>query len=156
MTAVTVREKDPDVDATYAIDCVERLVDLARRSFDFSLGAVVRAQRDTGWYYECTTAGRTSENYPAVFPRAAGETLQDGSVVWTCRHPSTPTLRSISSVVYTIPTGLTLESQTEDPTVAYFTVSGGVDGEDYDVVARITPSSGDPFDQTITIPVRAQ
>jgi hypothetical protein len=156
VSAVTVRAKDPDVNATYAIDVTERLVDLARRSFDFSLGAVVRAQRDTGWYYECTTAGRTAENYPAVFPRAAGETVQDGSVVWTCQHPSTPTLRSISTVVYTIPTGLTLETQSESGFVAYFTISGGVDGEDYDIVARITPSSGDPFDQTITVPVRSQ
>ena len=152
----TVREKDPDVDETYAIDWSQQLIMEALREFDFAEGVTIRAQRDTGWYYECTTAGRSGRHYPSEWPRASGETVQDGSATFTCRHPDDAEIPTVSSVTWTLPDGLTKESQSEQGRLAIITVSDGEDGVDYDVLCRMTPSVGNVMEQTITIPVRAQ
>lgn len=148
--------KDPNVPATYEIDWIQQLVGEAERSADFEVGEVIRAQRDTGWFYECTTAGRTSAHYPTEWPRASAETVRDGSVVWTCRHPSEPTVPTVDSAAWTVPSGLTLDSQLETRYVTSLTVSGGTDGENYDVLCRMTPTIGNVIEQTITIQVRSQ
>lgn len=157
MSAVIVQEKDPDDDITYPLDSSERLVQEALRSHDFALGAFARAfGLDTGWYYECTSAGRTGERAPTRgFPRAGGETITDGSLEWTCRHPSDATLAAISSIEVVEDAGLTVTTNVIG-FVIYVTVSGGVDGQDYAITLRITPSTGDAFDQTLVVPVRAQ
>lgn len=151
----TLAEKDPDVIAEYSIDWHDQLVEEADRQAEFEVGQFVQAQRDTGWYYECTQAGRTSSHYP-TWPRADGITVQDGSVIWTARHPSDATVPSASSAVWTVPDGITKDSQREDGAVTYITLSGGTDGVDYELICRMTPSTGNVIEQTITIPVRSQ
>lgn len=151
----TLAEKDPDVIAEYSIDWRDQLVEEADRETDFEAGQIVQAQRDTGWYYECTTAGRTSSRYP-TWPRAAGITVQDGSVIWTARHPSDASVSLVSSAVWTVPDGITMNSQRESGTLTYITLSGGTDGQDYDILCRMTPTTGNIIEQTITVPVRAQ
>jgi len=148
--------KDPNVAATYTIDWHDELVLEALREHAFTAGAFVQAQRDTGFYYECTTAGRTATNYPRTWPRAAGETVLDGSVVWTCRHPSTATVALVSSVVWTVPTGITKDSQSESGALANIVLSGGTDGVDYEILCRMTPTIGSVMEKTITVQVRAQ
>lgn len=37
-----------------------------------------------GFYYECTTAGTTGGSEP-TFPTTRGDTVADGTVIWTCR-----------------------------------------------------------------------
>lgn len=148
--------KDPNVSAEYGIDFHDAVVVEAARRTSFAQGAIVHYPRDTGFYYEVTTAGRTSSHYPAQLPRAAGETLQDGSAVLTCRLPSEVSLAAISSVDWTADAGITVASQRTDGLVAYVTLSGGTDGVDYDVLCRMTPSSGNIIEKTIVVPVRAQ
>lgn len=153
--SILVREKDPDTPATYEIDLFQAFVPEALRSREFLVDQLVRAQRDTGFYYRCTQAGRTARNYP-TWPRAASETVLDGSVEWTTVHPDDATPPEVDTVVWEVPAALTLDSQSHDDHVARATFSGGTDGEDYDVTARITPTAGEPRDVTITIPVRSQ
>lgn len=148
--------KDPDVPATYTVDWHDELVLEALREYPFAQGAFVQAQRDTGFYYECTTAGRTGKNYPHAWPRAAGETVSDGSVVWTCRHPSTSTVALVSSVAWTVPSGLTKDSQSESGALSHIVLSGGTDGVDYEVLCRMTPTVGNVKEKTIVVKVRAQ
>jgi hypothetical protein len=145
--------KDPNVPATYSIDWIDELVDEASRETEFSLGTIVQAQRDTGWYYECTTAGRTSAHYPQ-WPRLAGETVADVSIVWTARHPDDVTTTEVQSATWAVPAGLTLVSQSQTGLVTQITVSGGVDGVDYEVTCAMTPTVGAAREQTIVIPVR--
>lgn len=152
----TVRSKDPDTPATYEIVILEALVQEALRSYDFVLTNLVRAPRDTGLYYECTKAGRTAWNYPLAWPRAADEVIADGSVEWTARDPSVVTPPTIQSVVWAVPAGLTLDSQDQTDHVARATISGGTDGVDYEVTARITPTAGAVVEKTLIIPVREQ
>lgn len=152
----TLDPKDPDVAATYSIDLHAVIVTDAARAQDFVVNSFVRPPFETGFYYEATTAGRTSAHFPIRWPRTAGETVQDGSVVWTARHPSSSTLPSISAVSWTVPAGLTLDTQSEGAFLANVTLSGGVDGEDYEVTARVTMSDSRIVEQSIIVPVRQQ
>lgn len=153
---MTLAPKDPDVPAEYGIDFHDELVFVAERRTDFPLTTILYFPRDTGWYYEVTTAGKTGMAYPDQLPRASGETVTDGSCVLTCRHPSSSSLPTLSSVTWTVPTGLTLDSQRTSGRTAYVTLSGGSDGEDYEVLCRATPSAGNVLEKTITVEVRAQ
>lgn len=153
----TLEEKDPNVAKEYFVNFQDELVQEALRDEYFEVGDILFFPRLGGaWYFEVTTAGQTDVHYPQSIPRAAGETLQDGSAVLTCRHPDDVTIAEVSSVVWTVPSGLTKDSQREFRTKAYVTVSGGTDGVDYEVLCRMTPSAGSVVEQTITIPVRAQ
>src|SRR5688572_21302587 len=138
----TLDAKDPDEPGTYTIDWHDELVIEAFREHAFAQGVFVQAQRDTGFYYECTTAGRTGRNYPHAWPRAAGETVNDGSVVWTARHPSSSNVPQVASAVWTVPSGLTQDSQSESGTLTNIVLSGGTDGVDYEVLCRMTPTVG--------------
>lgn len=154
--STTVAEKDPDVAATYELDFEDALVDELARDTVYAVNAVVRPHRANGFYLVCTTAGRTSQHNPIAYPKASGGTLQDGSATFQAVHPSAATLPSISSATWTVPSGLTLDAQSETGLVASATLSGGSDGTDYDVTCRLVPSVGNPIDKTITVPVRAQ
>jgi hypothetical protein len=151
----TLDPKDPDVEATYSIDWSRELVTEAKRDQDFTLGAFARPHLGTGFYYEATTAGRTAARYPR-WPRSAGETVNDGSVVWTARAPSAATLPSVASATWTVPDGITLESQSEDGFFTHVTLSGGTDGESYELTCRMTDSNGVIREQSITIEVESQ
>lgn len=153
--SITAEEKDPDVPAEYVIDWSDVLVDAAPRSRDVAAGVFVRAQRDTGWYYECTVAGRTAAHYPD-WPRAEGATVQDGSAQWTARHPNDSTIPAVQSAAWTVPAGITKDSQSEAGFLTRITLSGGTDGEDYEIICTMTPTVGNPVEQTIVVPVRAQ
>lgn len=152
---MTLATKDPDVAAEYGIDFHDQMVFEAARRTAFALAAVLYYPIDTGWYYEVTTAGKTASNYPSSVPRSAGETVTDGSCVLTCRHPSSASLPTVSSAAWTVPTGLTLDSQRLSGMVAFITLSGGTDGEDYEILCRMAPSAGNVIEKTITVQVRA-
>jgi hypothetical protein len=154
--STVVDEKDPDVSSEYFVDFHDALVQEAERRAEFSTGVYLYFPRDTGFYYEVTTAGRLAQHYPHQIPRAAGETIADGSAVLTCRHPDSVVLAEPSSVAWTVPTGITNASQRISGMRAYITLSGGTDGVDYDILCRMTPTAGNIIEQTITVPVRAQ
>ena len=147
--------KDPDVSETYTINWREELLGTPERDQYFVLGAVVRPVVATGFYYECTTAGRTARRYPR-WPTVEGQTVQDGSAVFTSRHPDTPSLVAVQTAVWTVPSGLTLDSQSESGPETHVTVSGGVDCENYELLCRMTDSAGQVRERTIVVPVRSQ
>jgi len=147
--------KDPNVAITYSIDWSSRLVPELARKTEYELGEIVRPPRFEGFYLECTLAGWSSQ-YHRELPRVAGQTAEDGSVQWTVRHPASVTVPTVQSAVWTVPTGITLDSQSEDGHETFVTLSGGTDGQDYELVCRMTPTAGNPVDQTIIVPVRQQ
>lgn len=72
---------------------------------------------------------------------------------------------TISSHTVTVPTGITRDSDNRSAvtirgiaysanTVVTVWLSGGTDGEDYDVLCRIVTSDGRTLDQTMRVPVR--
>lgn len=50
----------------------------------YSLGDVVRPTTRNGYNYECTTAGTSGASEP-TWPTTPGNTVNDGTAVWTCR-----------------------------------------------------------------------
>ena len=50
----------------------------------YSLGDVVRPTTRNGFNYECTTAGTSDASEPS-WPTTPGNTVNDGTAVWTCR-----------------------------------------------------------------------
>lgn len=151
----TLDAKDPDTDAQYAIDWYDQLVLIAEREAAYDEGEIVQFDPDSGWVYECTTPGRTGSRSPRTPPRADGLTLVDGSVVWTCRHPSDVTVPVVGSAEWNVPDGISLVNQSELGAVTSVLLTGGTDGEDYDITCRMTPTIGEALEQTITIPVRS-
>ena len=148
--------KDPDVARTYTIGLRPLFVLEAKRSWGFQLGEFAKPHRFEGFYLECTKAGETSSSYPRSYPRRANETIVDGSLEWTSRHPDDAALPDIQSLVWSLPAALTLDSQSEAGDLATVTISGGLNGLDYEVTARVTPTAGDTEDVTFTVPVRQQ
>jgi hypothetical protein len=61
---------------------------------------------------------------------------------------------TISSVTWTVATGLTKESQANTTTTATVWISGGTVGTDYSVECKITTAGGRTDERTITIRVR--
>lgn len=148
--------KDPDDDCEFGIDFHDELVARAAPRTNYALGAILYFGEDSGFYYEVTTAGRTGAGYPRDLPRTAGQTVDYGSCVLTCRHPSSVALTTLNSATWIVPTGITNASQRISGLIAFITLRGGTQGADYDVTCRITPSAGQPIDKTITISVRSQ
>lgn len=153
---MSLEPKDPDVPATYGIDFHDQVVLEATRRDSFDVGQVLFYPIDTGWYYRVTVAGKTGRMYPGQLPRAADEELQDGSCSLVCVHPASASLPTISSAAWTVPSGITLSSQSQSGLKALITLDGGTDGEDYEITCRMTPSVGNPIDKTITVQVRSQ
>lgn len=78
---------------------------------------------------------------------------------------------TISTVTWTVPTGITKDSSNQSAvsikgkgstvisysvnTVCTIWLSGGTDGVDYDLLCHVVLSDARAYDQTITIPVRS-
>lgn len=50
----------------------------------YSVGTLVKPTTATGYKYECTTAGTSGATEP-TWPTTINQTVNDGTVVWTCR-----------------------------------------------------------------------
>jgi hypothetical protein len=61
---------------------------------------------------------------------------------------------TISTSVWTVPAGITEDSESETTTAATIWVSGGTAGTDYDLVNEIVTAGGRTDNRTITIQVR--
>jgi hypothetical protein len=77
--------------------------------------------------------------------------LLDYAIDWTDWLETTDT---ISSAVWTVPTGLVLEDQTETEFVASAWLSGGVVGTKYNVACLITTTAGRLDERTFTISIK--
>ena len=145
--------KDPDQDVTLEIDVRNLAYGEMRRGRPYTTGTFVRAPRHTGFYYECTTAGDTKAHWPEL-PRAAAETVTDGSVVWTARHPNDATLPTISSVTWAVDdAALSVDSESVVGGLVFPVLSGGLAGVTYTVTATVTWSTGQVDDVSFYVEV---
>lgn len=104
-----------------------------------SINEFARPSIPNGFSYECTTAGTTGSREP-LFPTILGNTVADGSVIWTCRAAGSNAINAVSSPsAVSDPTGMTIGSISvvEDRKI-FATYSGGVLGQDYDAVWTFT------------------
>lgn len=63
---------------------------------------------------------------------------------------------TIATSVWTVPTGLTKDSDTNTTTTATIWLSGGTLGANYEVLNRITTAGGRTFDKTLRFRIRAK
>ncbi len=64
---------------------------------------------------------------------------------------------TISNSLWIVPAGITSEAETLDPAgVSTIWLSGGTDGDTYEIVNRITTAAGRVFDRTVELPVKTK
>lgn len=66
-------------------------------STGYAIGDAVVPTTPAGLWYECTTAGTSGGTEP-TWPTAAGATVTDGGVVWTCRGKITTSYTDIATL----------------------------------------------------------
>jgi hypothetical protein len=130
---------DPGGSRKVVLDLFDQCANFWRENEQWSLGEFIRPPLATGFAYECTTEG-TSAHRPPVFPRTIGQTVEDGSAVWTCRAAGTNGLNAISGLQFVSdPTGLTISGvSVDEATKILATYSAGTLGQDYDAVYTFT------------------
>ena len=69
---------------------------------------------------------------------------------WT---DAVPTGGTLSTVAHTVPTGLTLVSQSNDDTTSSVRISGGTHGRTYQVMAAATMSNGEVINRPLVLTV---
>lgn len=140
------------------VDWHDVLANFRESGVAVALNAVVRLSRldSTGLQYRATTAGITSgARIPRRrWPTTIGGTLTDGSVVWTAEVMSVDSLRtSVVSDDWLAVSGLAFGSRTAADMIYQIMVDGGVSGQTYDLVHRITCANGEVIEQKIRLPV---
>lgn len=78
--------------------------------------------------------------------------LLDYEVNWAARLGTD----TISSVTWTVPSGIVKESEAASGAVVAIWLSGGTDGQTYNIGCRVVTSGGRTFDETIALPVRSR
>jgi hypothetical protein len=131
--------KDPAESLKVRLDLFGQCANFWAANEQFSQGEYARPNRPNGYSYEATTAGTSGYREP-IWPQTLGRTVQDGSVVWTCREASTNGLAEITSPSASPdPTGLTIaDVSVSELTKILATYSGGSEGDDYDAVFTFT------------------
>lgn len=79
------------------------------------------------------------------------DSVLDYSVDWSNWLPTGDT---IATSTWTIPAGLTKDSQSATTTVAVVWLSGGTAGTDYEIINRIVTAEGRTQDQTMSLKCR--
>lgn len=85
MKCVTLKKTPEEDRADYWFNWEYELAHYWRGAAEFQAGQYVLPEIDTGFEYECTTPGRTAAVAPRIWPSKTGETVEDGTVVWTAR-----------------------------------------------------------------------
>lgn len=140
-----------------------------QRGAPFEAGVRVRPERSrcTGLEYEVTTAGVTGNrmpNFPAPIHDEDGELVDNGiglkcrsgSVVFTSRAMTSASLRTVSASVFSADEGITLSDESNDDGVYTVHVSGGLSGNEYKIVHRLTFTGGigEMQGQALILPVQ--
>lgn len=95
------------------------------------VGDIIRPASGNGFLYLCSTAGTTASSTP-TFPTVIGQTVTDGTVVWTCLGESITQLTSVSptwaSAAFSTAYGVIYDSQTgvaaTEPLIALINFGG--------------------------------
>jgi ribosomal protein S28E/S33 len=78
--------------------------------------------------------------------------LLDYEVNWAARLGTD----TISSVAWTVPDGIVKEDEAATGAVVSIWLSGGTEGQSYNVGCRVLTTGGRTYDETIVLPVRSR
>ena len=151
--------KHPDATLDYAVDFEEECARKWGPLRDFSAGQNIRiftGGKAVGFEFEPTTPGRTGVRVP-VFPSAIGDTVSDGSAIWTCRALSSASLlRTISGTpAWAVDDdAVTISGEAVASFQGLAKLAGGEDDDDYVVTVTATMSDGLIIPKLVILPVR--
>lgn len=139
---------------TYEVDFSRALETVWRPGYHVAVGDFIRPPNADGYVYECTaidgTVGQTAHDEPN-WPAEANAVVVDGSVTWTCRSFDYEGTDTIATRTVTADTGITVDGHSITQTVVLVTLSGGTQGESYDVQIKIVTVTGEEYTETLRI-----
>jgi hypothetical protein len=153
-------DKHPDAELDYAVNFESECARKWSKWTDFAQGVRIRVYNATnapGFEFEATTGGRSGGRPPAFHTAdAAGETVSEGSIVWTARALSSDSLirTIVGTPAWVADSGVTVANQAIGGMVAVADISGGTDGQDYSVTVTATMSDGNDVVKVCILPVR--
>jgi hypothetical protein len=151
-------DADPESAEFYYVDFTAKLTRWREAGKEYGSGVRFRVRGVPGFEYEVTSPGQAGQREP-IFPRAVGLTVQDGSATLTCRALSTA---SLITTISGTPTwscddpalSFSGQSLTDQIAKAKITLSGAVDGTDYEVLVKATGADGQVIPKRCILPVR--
>lgn len=152
-TEMQVREQDPSDVLDYPVDFTGECVRFRMPDTAYAVNTCVRPFKATGLQYKATTAGRTGTQEPR-WPETAGQTVTDGSVVWTAEAASSSSMiRQLASATWSPDNGVTASGASTDAAAALATakLSGGVAGQSYLVRVAATFTDGNVRNHCFTL-----
>jgi hypothetical protein len=131
--------KDPAEARTFDVDFYAKCVQLWRPNEQVSVGEFMRPSVPNGFAYRVTNAGTTGAKEP-LWPKVIDQTIPSGSATFECSTAVAQGLNAITSPAVTSdPAGLTVTAvSVQETRKIRCTVSGGLDGQDYDLVYGFT------------------
>lgn len=144
----------------YAFDLTERFSIPRQPNFPYANGAHVRpVENGTGWQYQSSGGVTNGDDFEPDWPTESGETIEDGSLVWTAEAITFDSLRyRIDSVTWTAPDGITLSNELviDQPAMqeVRVTVAGGAAGEKYRIIGVVTTTTGLEHEVRIELKVK--
>lgn len=166
MTCVHIEAacKTPDEIRDYSFNWINEAFAFWISARQFDAGGRVRPSVANGFEYECTVPGQTTQSTEETdaeptWPTTLGATVTDGSITWTCVAISTSGLhKSIANSTWTAESvDVTVEDSSfvarPGEQTTSVKVSGGTDGEVYDVVNHVTFSDGTELDAIVRLTV---
>lgn len=128
------------------------------RGKEYGSGAKVRLRRKhprfAGVQFTCSTPGVSGADEPR-WPKNVGETVVDGTCVWTAEAMAANSMRTtVSSNELVAPAGLTCADVTVEDYVYRTLAAGGVSGQDYVIVHRIVCADSGRGELAGRLPVR--
>lgn len=115
---------------------------------------VRRPSEPNGHEYKCTLAGYTGAEEPDEFKDqkpSVGQIFVDGGVRWVTQRASTEGQDAIASISISTDAGLTVGSSSYSGNLVLATVSGGTEGNQYEVSFEITTAAGWVYEKKETI-----
>lgn len=115
----------------------------------YAVNDYVRSPSQSGFAFQCTTAGEAGMAEPA-WPRVLGGTVTDGSITWTAVAPGTNAVDTISVVTWSQvsppDSSLTIPATSNTIEEATAQFSGGTSGSVYRVRCLATTAANDVYD----------
>lgn len=155
----------PNTSLDYAIEWGGYLSQRWLPGQNFALNYVVRPRTSTGFQYVASIAGFSGPNTYAggtpepAWPTAAGQTIVDGTVTWTCEAVDTTSLvGTITSSTWTADSGVTIAASsyagTRSNVIVAAAPTGTLPDGDYYVRNLIGVTNGATYEGVLRISIR--
>lgn len=146
------RSKPAGDAVTYIVGFARALEVTWRPGRQYLANVFVRPTTANGFEAEATTAGQSAQDEPE-WP-AVGETVNDGSIVWTGRAFGLVASDTISSRTITPDdVAINVDADSTVGTDVLVTLSGGVIGVLYDIAVEIVTTAGDTYTEIIRLTI---